>query len=1043
MATGLRYTCYGGRTLAKPSRGFNPYLGNRLSDDSYIGSWEYTGHGSLENRTGGDMTAHQSRLEPAILRIGEYLAQLSAGHAPSIFEGRWWSHSAINLAMTDDAFKARLFRFIDVLPVITDDERVVRLAEEYFGGASRELFGLQWGLKALAATGLGARLTGKSIRHHIEQMARTFIAGASVEEAVPILSGLWKDGRSWSVDLLGEATISEQEADRYRDRCLEALTELSHAASTWPVSPLLEQDHLGPLPRVQLSLKISALSSRLDPIDPDGSYQSVADRLRPLVDRARSLSAGLIFDMEQADTKTLLMKIFKQLFSEPAYRAYPFAGLALQAYHRETERDVHDVIQWARARGTPITIRLVKGAYWDSDSVRYRQAGWPVPLFEHKVETDANYERLIRVLCDHADLVRPAFGTHNLRTLAVIEAVADAAGLPAHAREYQMIYGMAEPFQQAMVKLGRRVRLYTPVGLLLPGMAYLVRRLLENTSNESFLRKEYVESQPLAQLLATPDSVPLRHAPPTPHSLQEFSNEPHSDFSHATVRQAMRDGIDAVRTQLGRQWGADPSELTMTGPWLTSRNPSRPDETVALVQSASVSDVDPAIQRAQAAFDDWRRRSAEERAGILRKAANEMSRRRFELAAWEIFETGKPWREADADVAEAIDFLRYYGDEMRRLAHPMRLGHRPGELNHRLYGPRGLVAVIAPWNFPLAIPTGMVAAALVTGNTVLFKPSERSPRLGLLLMEILRSAGVPAGALIGLPGGPEIGQALVAHPHMSTIAFTGSKTVGLHILSEASRVRPGQTMVTRVIAEMGGKNAIIIDETADLDEAITGVVASFSGYAGQKCSACSRAIVHRAVHDQFVTRLQEAVMSLEIGDPSEPATRVGPVIDARAQASIQRFIAEGRQEHRLLVQRSIEREGYFVGPAVFIDVEPHHRLAQEEIFGPVLAVMKAESFADAVRMANNTSYALTGGIYARSPANLAMAREEFDVGNLYINRPITGALVGRQPFGGHRFSGVGAKAGGEDYLAQFMTTRIISENTLRRGFESAEWNPAT
>jgi RHH-type proline utilization regulon transcriptional repressor/proline dehydrogenase/delta 1-pyrroline-5-carboxylate dehydrogenase len=245
-------------------------------------------------------------------------------------------------------------------------------------------------------------------------------------------------------------------------------------------------------------------------------------------------------------------------------------------------------------------------------------------------------------------------------------------------------------------------------------------------------------------------------------------------------------------------------------------------------------------------------------------------------------------------------------------------------------------------------------------------------------------------------------------------------------------------MVKRVIAEMGGKNAIIVDETADLDEAIAGVVASFSGYAGQKCSACSRAIVHRAVYDLFMVRLREAVLSLEIGDPAEPGTRVGPVIDARAQASIQGYIDEGRLEARVLVQRAVERDGYFVGPTVFVDVEPQHRLAQEEIFGPVLAVMKAESFEDALRLANGTPYALTGGLYSRSPANLATAREQFDVGNLYLNRPITGALVSRQPFGGHRFSGVGAKAGGEEYLAQFMVARVISENTLRRGFESAE-----
>ncbi len=984
------------------------------------------------------MTTSPSSLEPAILRIGEHLAQLSAGFSPTIFDSRWWSQSVINLAMKDAAFKAHLFRFIDVLPAMTDDERVVSLAEEYFGQTGSELFGLQWGLKALVATGLGARLAGKSIRKQVEQMARTFIAGASIDEAAPVLSQLWKEGRAWSVDLLGEATISEQEADQYRDHCLEALTGLGRAATTWPAAPLLERDHLGPLPLVQLSLKISALSSRLDPMDPEGSYRSVAARLRPLVDLAASLPAGLIFDMEQAETKDLLLAIFKRLFAEPPYRSYSYAGLALQAYHRETERDIQDLLRWVRSRGTPITIRLVKGAYWDSDTVRYRQAGWPVPLFEQKAETDVNYERLIPVLLQHPDLIRPAFGTHNLRTLAAIEAAAESVGLPPEGLEYQMIFGMAEPFQQAMVKRGRRVRLYTPVGQLLPGMAYLVRRLLENTSNESFLRKEYMESQPLSRLLAPPVAPPHQPVVESPVQTQGFANEPHSDFSQSGVRDATQAGIASVRSQLGRQWEPHSSELSLTGPWLESRNPCRPDELVAHVRGATVADVETAVRQARAHYDAWRRRPPEDRATILRQAAMEMKRRRYELAAWEIFEIGKPWREADADVAEAIDFLRYYADEMCRLAQPARLGDRPGELNHLVYGPRGVVAVIAPWNFPLAIPAGMVSAALVTGNAVVFKPSERSPRLGRLLTEILIGAGVPMGIVTCVPGGPEIGEALVAHPDVATIAFTGSKAVGLHILAEAARVVPGQPTVKRVIAEMGGKNAIIVDETADLDEAIAGVVTSFTGYAGQKCSACSRVIVHRAVYEPFIARLREAVLSLEISDPVEPGTRVGPVIDARAQASIQRFIADGQHEGKLLVQRRVEGPGYFVGPTVFTDIEPHHRLAQEEIFGPVLAVMKAENFAAAIRMANGTAYALTGGVYARSPANLALAREQFDVGNLYLNRPITGALVGRQPFGGHRFSGVGAKAGGEDYLAQFMVTRVISENTLRRGFESTE-----
>jgi RHH-type proline utilization regulon transcriptional repressor/proline dehydrogenase/delta 1-pyrroline-5-carboxylate dehydrogenase len=415
-----------------------------------------------------------------------------------------------------------------------------------------------------------------------------------------------------------------------------------------------------------------------------------------------------------------------------------------------------------------------------------------------------------------------------------------------------------------------------------------------------------------------------------------------------------------------------------------------------------------------------------------------MRARRDDLAAWEIFECGKPWREADADVAEAIDFLEFYAAEWRRLAPAKRLGHEPGELNHRWYHPRGITAVIAPWNFPLAIPTGMVSAALVTGNPVLFKPSERSSVIGHLLTDCFREAGVPDDVLCCLAGGPEIGRALVEHQAVVTIAFTGSKDVGLGILKEASTVRLGQAMVKRVIAEMGGKNAIIIDETADLDEAIAGVVTSFTGYAGQKCSACSRAIVHASIYDVFLERLKEAVRSLIVGDPEEPGTQVGPVIDERAQAKIRDYIALGKQDARLLVEQTVARPGWFVGPTVFADVAPTHRLAQEEIFGPVLAVIKAVSFEEALDLANATAYALTGGLYSRSPKNLAIAEQRFDVGNLYVNRPITGALVGRQPFGGYRLSGVGAKAGGEEYLAQFVVTRIVSEQTLRRGFAPFE-----
>ncbi|HSL03754.1 MAG TPA: proline dehydrogenase family protein [Nitrospiraceae bacterium] len=982
-----------------------------------------------------------SPLEPLVYRIGEQLARLSAGRTPTLFEGRWWSHQALNLAMHDSLFKAQLFRFIDVLPSVTNDEDVVRLARDYLGNGDTALFGSQWGLKALSATSLGARLSGKAIRSQVEHMARTFIAGATVEEAAPRLTALWQQGRAWSVDLLGEATISDREADRYRDRCMEALNLLAREAASWTSLPLLERDHLGPIPRVQLSIKISALSPHLDPIDPEGSYDSVAARLRPILDLAMRLPASLIFDMEQADTKTLLVEIFTKLFAEPSYKDYPYAGLALQAYHRDTARDIEGLLAWVRWRGAPIAIRLVKGAYWDSDTIRYRQRGWPVPLFEHKVETDANYESLTSLLLSQSSLIRPAFGTHNLRTLAYIEAVADSFRLPPETWEYQMIFGMAEPFQHAVAQQGRRLRLYTPVGELLPGMAYLVRRLLENTSNESFLRKEYVESQPLGRLLAPPLPEGLYQQPPlvSHHAgVQEFRNEPQRNFAEANSRVAMQQAITTVRSLQGRQWTSSSEELRLTGPLIESRNPGRPDEVVGRLPSASSTDVEKAVRRATQAWESWRNTTTERRVDIMRAAASLMRAQRDELAAWEIVECGKPWREADADLAEAIDFLEYYAADWRRLAPPRRLGQDPGELNQRLYSPRGVTAVIAPWNFPLAIPTGMVTAALVTGNPVIFKPSERSPMMGYWLTEILREAGVPQEILCCLPGGPDIGRALVCHPDIATIAFTGSKDVGLAILKDAATLLPGQQVVKRVLAEMGGKNAIIVDETADLDDAITGVVSSFTGYAGQKCSACSRAIVHAAIYESFLDRLKEAVLSLKVGNPEEPGTQVGPVIDRRAQSKIQDYIEIGKKEARLLVEGTVTGPGWSIGPTVFADVAPTHRVAQEEIFGPILSVMKAASFQDALTLANSTAYGLTGGVYSRSPANLELARQRFDVGNLYLNRPITGALVGRQPFGGHRLSGVGAKAGGEDYLTQFLVTRVVSEQTLRRGFAPPE-----
>ncbi|MDA1008882.1 MAG: aldehyde dehydrogenase family protein, partial [Planctomycetota bacterium] len=457
--------------------------------------------------------------------------------------------------------------------------------------------------------------------------------------------------------------------------------------------------------------------------------------------------------------------------------------------------------------------------------------------------------------------------------------------------------------------------------------------------------------------------------------------------------------------------------------------------------SATEADADRAIAAASNAFPSWRDRPWVERSEILIRASSEINARRDELSAIIIKEAGKPWREADGDVCEAIDFLEYYARQASALFESQRLGKFIGELNEQWYQPRGVAAVISPWNFPLAICCGMTAAALVTGNTVVVKPAEQTPVIAREMCEILWRAGVPRDVLHFLAGrGETVGAALVRDPRISLIAFTGSKAVGLDIIKAAGITHEDQDQVKKVICEMGGKNAIIVDASADLDEAVLAVRQSAFGFSGQKCSACSRVIVVDSCHDQFLHRLVESTKALVIGDPILPGTDIGPVIDGEAASKIRSLIALGATEGSIAVQVDVP-SGLeaavgkpFVGPTVLCGIRPDHRLAQDEVFGPVVAVIRAKDFDEALAIANGTRYKLTGGVFSRKPSHIERAKREFRVGNLYINRSITGALVGRQPFGGFGMSGVGSKAGGADYLLQFVEPRSCCENTMRRGF---------
>jgi RHH-type proline utilization regulon transcriptional repressor/proline dehydrogenase/delta 1-pyrroline-5-carboxylate dehydrogenase len=465
---------------------------------------------------------------------------------------------------------------------------------------------------------------------------------------------------------------------------------------------------------------------------------------------------------------------------------------------------------------------------------------------------------------------------------------------------------------------------------------------------------------------------------------------------------------------------------------------------VSTSASAGVAEADAAVAACLSGWERWRRAPARERAGVAFQAAAVLRGRRDELAALCVFEAGKPWADADADVCEAIDFCEYYGRQALRLDRGGPLESPPGETNALTYQGRGVAAVIGPWNFPLAIPTGMTVAALVAGNAVVLKPAEQTPATAAALVEALIAAGLPPSVLAFLPGrGEVVGERLVSHPDVAMVAFTGSKDVGLAINRTAATTAPGQRQVKRVVAEMGGKNAMVIDADADLDQAVPAVVSSAFDFAGQKCSACSRVVTVDAIHDRLVERLVGAAKVLDIGHPRHPATVVGPLIDADALTRVRGYVERASREGRVVLGgRELPERGWFVGPTVVDDVAPEASLAREEVFGPVLAVLRAPSFDEAVAIANQTDYALTAGVFSRSPAHIAMATAELRAGNVYVNRGITGAVPGRQAFGGYGMSGVGSKAGGPDYLLQFSEPRVITENTVRQGFAPGPPQPS-
>ena len=757
--------------------------------------------------------ASPTTLEAEIRALEGSLARAVDSHPPLTLSPAWWQQRLLEWATNDPDFRVKLLRFVDVLPTLRTGRAVADHLRQYFRGASPSVIGAASGL---ASQPMFRPVLSRVVREGVFAMADRFIAGETPEEAIPALRDLAHEGIAATVDLLGEETLSDAEADAYLTRYTHLIETLAAADGISPQGPAWSG-----VPPVNISVKLSALCAHLVPAAPEYVSEVARSRLTPLLRLARERGAFINLDVEQYGYKGLAQQTYADLLRDPEFAGFTDAGIVVQAYLHDALSDIAKLRRLAERRGAPFSVRLVKGAYWDEEQIVADQNGWPVPVWSHKADTDDSFDRCTEALIDAYPHLRPAFGTHNPYSVAQAIVRARAKGLDDAAIEFQTLYGMAEGLRGHVADLGFRTRVYVPVGRVIPGMAYLVRRLLENTSNQAWFNA--------AASGETPEATfgPPGEMPPVEIDRERFRNASPAPFFEAETRDRMRRAIEDCRDRFGRT-----VPLLIGGDEVTERemhavaHPADPSTVIGYVAQATAMDADAAVRAAREAFPAWRDTPAPRRAELLRRAATIIGERRFGLAALMVFESAKPWAEADGDVTEIMDNLRLYAGQAERLEAPQVMGGVAGEHSEYFRRGRGVAAVIGPWNFPLALIGGMAAGALAGGNAAVLKPAGQSPLIAYEFVRILREAGVPAGAVQYLPGpGSEVGRALVEHPGIDIIAFTGSSEVGLGIIEAAARTRPDQRNVKRVIAEMGGKNAVIIDDDADLDQAIGGVAA--------------------------------------------------------------------------------------------------------------------------------------------------------------------------------------------------------------------------
>ncbi len=936
--------------------------------------------------------------------------------------------------LSDEALKRRMIAFMDVAAGQQDPERIATLLRSYFPRheiKAKGLLGLL--LKVGTWSWLPDRLIAWGLKQGIQQMASRFLAGETIEQALNTAAQLQTQGVHTSLDVVRERVVSQPEADDYTEKVLNLMNQ-------WADHYQGESRTPGGVPVRHVSVKLSALTPRFEALAEQQVRVEAGARLLKIFQAAKYYAAQgkpilVNIDLEEFQVRDLSYRLLWDVFNHPNLAGWEEAGLVIQAYLKDSEVELMRTVDAARLTGKRPQIRVVKGAYHKYEQIEAVRQGWDVPVFLRQADTNRNFRRLVELTLLNQDVLRPATGSHNIRDVGYSQEVREALGVSRDLLEAQVLLGVGDPIAAAVKVLGIPARYYGPFGTTGEAIGYLVRRLAE-VGPQSAIGQTHVAGEF--------DDYQRNHA--DPHQRGEhplgsgqrqqprFELTPEADFSDLAVHQQMEQALTKLLDQPLTQ---RPVVAALIGDELTRihdaqrlqpiLNPANLSEPVGQVVFANQADIDRALVAAQQGYAEWSGFSSDKRARALEHAATLVMERQYEIAAAIVAEAGKPWDSALAEIREAVDFLRSYALDSRREA-----------LN---YTARGVGVAISPFNFPFAITMGQLAAGLALGNAMISKPAEDTPLSAKLAVEILRDAGVPKAAIQLLPGlGATVGHALVAARQIDFVSFTGSLTTAQLIQRTAAAFPPQRGGVKIVVAETGGKNPMIVDDTADLDVAVAAVLQGAFQFNGQRCSATSRVIVVASQYERFIQRLIEGAQAMVLGNPRNPYVQLGPQISQASLEKAQSYVEQGlAASHADLVYKGkvshLTDHGFYMAPHIFTHVMPESPLAQEEIFGPVLSVIRAAGFDEALAIANDSPYALTAGLISRDPEHISQFFNRMEAGNKYVNRSQTGARPWETPFGGFKNSGTGPKAGGRHIVARFgkpkVQSRRSSDESLR------------